>query len=518
MPQPESTAEARGAGASIQQHFWNSQVLALCQAGRDGQPLASTPAFRELAGWKEGSAAAPEIAEVIHPEDRVEFRQFFRRHFNSPQELHKGVFRLVSAEGRIAPVEVHIEPVRENGEVRSVVLVFQEFNPAHFLSEDQVDELEKFLVTASGVIESLLDAVLIVSVEGRIVQANESLLELLGRRRFEVVGMPVGSLFTTDPLEVAKFSARFARILKFGKVRDVDVKILAKQGEEIPISLSGSVIRSGQNELLGVVAVLRDQRQNKLMRELSRKNRELEKAYDELKQVDGMKDDLLSLVGHELRSPLSNIIGYSEFLQDDSLSRAETHEFSRIIHDEAQRLARLVNDILDLSRMERGKMVYHYVSYSLNRVVEGAVQACSGDASAKRQPLLVELDETLPELEFDPDRIEQVVVNMVSNAIKYSPEDTRIRVRSRAIPGGARVEVEDQGYGIPSDQAHKVFSKFEQIEGRREHTKGAGLGMPIAKGIIEDGHGGTMGFTSPGPGLGSIFYFILPLSKRREEG
>jgi signal transduction histidine kinase len=104
---------------------------------------------------------------------------------------------------------------------------------------------------------------------------------------------------------------------------------------------------------------------------------------------------------------------------------------------------------------------------------------------------------------------------MLTNASKYSPEDTGIRVKSRTEAGGARVEVEDEGIGIAAENSAKVFAKFEQIEDVRKHSGGAGLGMPIAKLIIEDGHGGTMGFESLGSGRGSTFYFLLPGVKRR---
>jgi len=514
MPEPEPRAKAGANISAVSDILWDSRILSLCRVGRQGQPLAFTPAFQELIGWREGTQPPPEIETIIHPEDLVEFRQFFRKHLNQTQENSRGVFRLLDAGGRIIPVEVQIEPVRENGEVRSLLLFFRDFDPAQFLDRDQADELDRFLATASGVIESLLDAVLIVSVEGRIIQVNDGLLELLGRRRFEVVGMPVGIVFGATTEEVAKSSARFARIMKFGKVREVDLKVLNKAGEKIPVSFSGSVIRSASNELLGVVAVIRDLRQNKLVRELARKNRELELAYQELQKVDGLKDDLMGLVGHELRAPLSNILGYAEFLTEDALPTGEVKQFSRIIHQESQRLARLVNDILDLSRMEAGKLVYHYVLYQLNRVVETAVQACSSDIQAKRQRLEVKLDPRLPELQFDPDRIQQVVVNMVTNASKYSPEERRIRAVTKAEAGGARVEVVDEGIGIAPENAAKVFSKFEQIEDVRKHSVGAGLGMPIAKLIIEDGHGGTIGFSSAGLGHGCTFYFILPQAKR----
>jgi PAS domain S-box-containing protein len=515
MLEPENLTKAGGESGTAHEFLWNSRVLNLCKVGRQGQPLCSTPAFRQLLGWEEGPTPAIEIEAIIHPEDKIEFRQFFNRHLTPISERPRGVFRLKASAGRIIPVELQIEPVYQNGEVQSLLLIFRDFDPAQFLSPAESDELEKFLATASGIIESLLDAVMIVSVEGRIVQVNESLLELLGRRRFELVGMPVGALFAASPEEVSKASARFARIMKYGKVREVDVKVLSKSGETISVSLNGSVIRSQNNELLGVVAMLRDLRQNKLMRELSRKNQELELANEELKKVDGMKDDLISLVGHELRAPLSNILGYSEFLTEDSLPASELKEFSRIIHQESQRLARLVNDILDLSRMEAGKLVYHYVPFSLNRVIENAAAACQNEIQAKRQRLELQLDPALPELEFDPDRIQQVVVNMLTNASKYSPEDTGIRVKSRTEAGGARVEVEDEGIGIAAENSAKVFAKFEQIEDVRKHSGGAGLGMPIAKLIIEDGHGGTMGFESLGSGRGSTFYFLLPGVKRR---
>jgi PAS domain S-box-containing protein len=430
-----------------------------------------------------------------------------------PNDIPPEVFRFSISRGVVLSLEVAGEKVNDKG--RDLALLqFREKNSHSEQTSSVVDEWEQFMSTAESMINSLVDGTFMVDVSGRLLLTNYALLELLGTRRYEVVGMPVGVLFAKDKLGIESSTARFGRIMKHGKVKDLNIELLGKNGEKIPVICNGSVIRSPENELLGILIVARDMRENKLMQELKHKNIELEKAYSELKNLDVMKDDLLSLVGHELRAPLSNILGYSEFLQEDNLSKEESEEFSGIIYQESQRLSRLVNDILDLSRMERGKLVYHYIHEDLNKLVERCVSSVESSLREKELKLDVSLDDGNQVIQFDPDRIQQVVTNILDNAIKFSKAGQTITVKTEAGQGEAKISIADQGLGIAVENAHKVFNKFEQIEDLRKHSVGSGLGMPIAKRIIEEGHEGKIWFESPGLGKGATFYITIPERER----
>ncbi len=503
--------KTKGTGKIVD--IWSSKTLCLCLIDKNGEPKAISAGTRRLLGIDNPGSPAPSIRKCVHPQDRDSFMNFIERLQMEDHEIPAHHFRLVSSDGQVIAVEIEGEKQKDGEE--SLLLLSMHELPVH-AEHSALDggDSESLMSAAESMIESVVEGSFIVDVSGRILMVNQALLEMLDVRRYKLIDMPVGVIFASDKQGIENATARFARILKYGKAKDIDMELIAGSGKKIPVSYSGSVIRSRKNELVGVLSVVKDMREDRLLKELEWKNIELENAYSELKSLDEMKDDLLSLVGHELRAPLSNILGYSEFLMEDDISRKETTEFSSIIYQESRRLTRLVNDILDLSRMERGKLVYNYLKANLNEVVRMSLKAVEGALREKGVYIETSLDERIPVMEFDPDRIQQVIVNILDNAIKFSEAGKTIRVESEAGEGQATISIADQGIGIAQEQAHKVFSKFEQIEDLRKHTRGSGLGMPIAKRIIEEGHSGKIWFESKGLGMGTTFLITLPETTR----
>lgn len=493
--------------------IWSSKSLCLCVIDKHAEARLITPGTLRLLGMDGDDITAPALADFIHPEDREEFHSFISRAANAENEISAGSFRILRQQGTIISVLVQAEKFGNSG-ANILLHIHENNNSPTEQANEAFGEMDSFQATAESMIESILDGVFIVDVNGRIIMTNEALLEMLQIRRYEIIGIPVGALFTKDPQDIEKATVRFGKIMRFGRVREMNTTLEGKNNANIPVIFTGSVIRSAGNELLGILAVVKDMREDKLLKELEKKNEELEKVCTELKVLDDMKDDLLSLVGHELRAPLSNILGYSEFLKEEELSREEIEEFSGIIYQESHRLSRLVNDILDLSRMDRGKLAYNYIKESLNEVIKRSVLAVEKSLSAKNIRVDISLDEKIPVLELDPDRIQQVTVNILDNAIKCSDPGKTIKIKTESRPGEALVNIEDHGVGIAKENAHKVFAKFGQIEDIRKHSTGSGLGMPIAKRIIEEGHGGKIWFESPGLGKGTTFYFSLPEGDR----
>ncbi|MDP8257163.1 MAG: ATP-binding protein [Candidatus Alcyoniella australis] len=255
------------------------------------------------------------------------------------------------------------------------------------------------------------------------------------------------------------------------------------------------------------------------------RTRRLEKALEELKSLDKSKDDFISLVSHEMRTPLTSISAYTEALISGGVARNwdQQKSFLTIIFDEAERLTRLINDVLDISRMEAKRMPFNFKEINLASLVEKAVLNNRKTAENKNISLKYKISYDRPELSqvyADYDRTMQVVTNLLSNALKYTPEGGRVRVslgveRKVDRHGKARrmskVTVADNGMGIPEADKERVFEKFGQIDSVDYHHEGSGLGLAIARLIVEE-HGGILGFTSK-LGEGSMFYFTLPLTK-----
>ncbi len=244
-------------------------------------------------------------------------------------------------------------------------------------------------------------------------------------------------------------------------------------------------------------------------RELEQKHHELENAYRELDALDKAKDNFISLVSHEIRTPLSSIFVYAQMLKNGLVKSRETaHKYHATILDECERLTRLINDVLDLSKMEAGRMSFNLEALNVAEMVR--------EIQTHFQPLLQSselhfIDEGGPEdmrLLGDRDRIIQVLTNIVSNAIKFTPSGGTIRVSWKRDDGKGTVAVNDTGKGISEEDIPKVFRRFTQIENINHHTAGTGLGMAISKSII-DCLGGNIWIEST-PGKGTTVFFSLP--------
>jgi len=257
---------------------------------------------------------------------------------------------------------------------------------------------------------------------------------------------------------------------------------------------------------------------------LEQKMEELQAAHEELKELDQMNDSFLSTVSHELRTPLTSIKSFAEILLSYEDEDKETQrEFLTIINDESDRLTRLINDFLDLSRIEAGRMQWETVKLAIPEVIEISINATHALFAQKDLRVDVDLEPDLPPISADKDRLVQVVTNLLSNAIKFTPEGGEIRVRAQIFKDGEaegvsdmiRVGVSDTGIGIAREDLEKVFEKFKQVgDTLTDRPKGTGLGLPICKELVEY-HGGRIWAESE-PGKGSTFYFTLPVMEKIE--
>ena len=250
-----------------------------------------------------------------------------------------------------------------------------------------------------------------------------------------------------------------------------------------------------------------------LFEELQRNNRELAAANEKLRQLDRLKSQFLSVATHELRTPLSIILGYNSMLAEsleDRLNDDEKETLREAI-GACKRLIRLVNSMLDISQIESGKMRLQFAPADLRRIVSSVVALFHNEARTREISLAMEVPSRVPRLQLDSERIEQVLVNLVGNAMKFTPAGGAITVSLRSRDQQVEVAVADTGAGIaPEDQAH-IFDEFAQIRRRRGHkqAEGAGLGLAIARRIVE-AHHGVLSLSSQ-PGKGSTFRFVLPV-------
>jgi signal transduction histidine kinase len=234
------------------------------------------------------------------------------------------------------------------------------------------------------------------------------------------------------------------------------------------------------------------------------------RAYEELRRLSALRADFVSIVSHELRSPITAVIGSARMLRDrwDGLAVEQRHSLLELIVKESSRLATLTTEVLDASRIDAGTFAYTFVEVSLDELVRESAAAIAAAAS-EVVPVEARVDAPLPPVRGDRERLRQVLANLLENAVKYSPEGSAVVVRAWAHAGNVVVDVEDDGPGIPLDQQQVIFEKFGRAGGNSSFTKpGTGLGLFIARSIAE-AHGGTLDVRSA-PGQGATFTLALP--------
>ncbi|TAK21551.1 MAG: hybrid sensor histidine kinase/response regulator [Chloroflexota bacterium] len=228
----------------------------------------------------------------------------------------------------------------------------------------------------------------------------------------------------------------------------------------------------------------------------------------QLVAAERAKDEMVSVVSHELRTPLSSIVGFAELLQTREYGEAEQREFLAIIVDESNRLSALINDFLDMQRIESGREFVRPVPTEVLPLLQRAAAAAGDDP---QRPILVETPGTLPLVLADLDRVQQVLANLLSNARKYSPSGGEVRLSARLVDGTVELSVTDHGLGIPPEALPRLFGKFYRVDNAdRREIKGTGLGLAICQKLVA-AHGGRIWVESGGQPQGSCFRFTLPL-------
>jgi signal transduction histidine kinase len=242
--------------------------------------------------------------------------------------------------------------------------------------------------------------------------------------------------------------------------------------------------------------------------ELRRQRRQLLESYEQLQKLEGLRDDLTHMIVHDLRTPLTNIIGNLQTLQEADYDRELTQEFVPVAVEAGQTLLGMVNDLLDISKLEAGQMVLEITEFPVAEVIEMALDSVRGLAERKGLELSAEVSPPDLRLRADEDKIRRALTNILGNAVKFTREGS-VRVQARGEDGGVLISVTDTGEGIPEADRERIFGKFSQVEGRSAgHTMSTGLGLAFVKLAVE-AHGGRAWVESE-IGKGSTFFASLP--------
>lgn len=351
-----------------------------------------------------------------------------------------------------------------------------------------------------------------VSYEVSWLQKEEEMPKKIDKERFDVIMLSY-NLPGTNGLE----------ILSDLQYKDLKgpVIMLADKGDE---EFGAQAVRQGAYEYVirqkgfeqglplvihnALSAFKRDKERERLQKEVAAKKIELEAANKKLKELDRIKSDFVANVAHEFRTPLTIIKGNVDLVVKGGLGEVTSQQKEMLdgAKNVANRLARLVNDLLDISKIESGKMKLREDLFNINKIIEENLPGFTKMIKDRKQTLKKELAIDMPDIKADMDKITQVFVNLLSNAIKYSPEQGSIVVKSVNLENEIMVEVSDTGEGVSQENLDTIFDKFTRVTA--EKKEGTGLGLPIAKDIVVL-HKGRMWVKSE-IGKGSQFYFTLP--------
>jgi len=406
---------------------------------------------------------------------------------------------------------VRLHPLTdEAGNVREALLLFEDVT--------EYVRLERRLAEATDylnlLIESLNDGFYAMDAEGRFTFCNQAFLDMLGMSfPDELMRKTPHDIVTTE--ETGKVERMLERRRRGEKVF-FETFLRRVDGSSFPVQISSAPLFRGGN-FVGIVGIAHDlSERRRLEAMVERTHQDLEKAYEELSVLDKMKSDFIAIASHELRTPLSIIKGYADAFQYGELGDLAPLQLDKIkiMNARADQMTKIINDLLDITRMEEGRLVGKKWPAPADELVMNAVSEYKNQAAEKGLELTYTIAEELPPVSVDVWRVHQVLENLIGNAIKFTPSGGAIEVSARrsAEPDMVEIEVKDTGPGIPPREQERLFTMFYQVETDSTRSAGGlGLGLVISKGIVES-HGGRIWVESE-PGKGSSFKFTLPVHK-----
>ena len=357
-------------------------------------------------------------------------------------------------------------------------------------------------------------AVIATDLEGKVIYWNSFAERLYGWPAAEAVGMPIVNL--TTPNSAHELAAEIFARLKDGGSWSGEFEVQRRDGSVFPAMVTDSPIFNDRNELIGIVGVSADISERKRAEEERTKLLAAEQAArSEAEQANRLKDEFMATLSHELRNPLNVVIGYAEILRrsKDTPDYTFVVKAADTIHRNALAQSRLVSDLLDLSRLEMGKLSLNRQPVSLSTIISDAIETVREEALAKRISLFSDFASDLLVVDGDPIRLRQVAWNLLNNAVKFTPNEGEVRIFLRQNGDDAELIISDSGQGIAPDFLPHVFELFRQADGSsaRRHG-GMGIGLALVKQLAEL-HGGGAKVESRGTGHGATFTVWFPLDR-----
>lgn len=502
----ESEADLRLALEAAQMGTWNWNI----QTGQIQWSANMEALFGLAPGEFDGSYEM--FVSSLHPDDRDRVLEAIDRSIATKAEYNIE-FRVVYPNGRIrwaqSKGQVFYDecdrPMRMAGVDLDITKRKQ--------TQTALQEKEALF---RGLFESDLMGILFWNVAGQITDANDAFIRMTGYSRAQ---MQAGEICFDNitPPEYQELEANKLEILQTtGYFPPLEKEYICKNGDRLPILLGCAFLPGSRDRGVAFVLDISEQKQWQQEREVLLQNEQAARA--EAEGANRSKDEFLAVVSHELRSPLNAILGWARLLRTRKFDAATTERALETIERNTQNQVQLIEDLLDVSRMIRGNLQLVMAPVQLATVIETTINSLSPIAEAKQIQLSSKIERAEVQLLGDCNRLQQVITNLLTNAIKFTPDGGKVEICLQQDGTQVQIQVIDTGKGINADFLPHVFERFRRVDSSTTRSKdGLGLGLAIASHLVEL-HGGTISAQSPGEGLGATFTIKLPIFTQTDRG
>jgi len=414
-------------------------------------------------------------------------------------------FTLNRKDGKKVQAEISTHPVKING--KTLVLGIARDITERFKVEEKIRESEE---RYRLIFNSAIDLVVQMDTSGTIVDINKRVEERGGYKREEVVGKKITMLahiFTAKSLAI--MAANFAKGLMGVEVPPYEVEARSKDGQKFFLDITANLLKNKEGKIIGRLSMLHDVTERKIA-EAAR-----EELLHKVEEANKKKTEFVSDVSHELRTPLASIKGFiSTIRSDKEMDEKTREEFMNIVEDETDRLTRIIEQLLDISRIEAGRIKLNPKTFNLAELVFKNLETIKEQARQKEVIIEEKMPKDLPHVYADQDKTAQIMINLLSNAIKYNKKGGKVTVMAMPDDGHVRVDIEDTGSGISQNDLPHMFEKFFRAEKTSSEAPGTGLGLALTKSLVEV-QGGNISVESK-LNEGSKFSFTLPREQKND--
>jgi PAS domain S-box-containing protein len=466
---------------------------------------------QSLTGWSHAEAAGKSmdlVFDIVNKETRRPVENPVKKVFREGNVVGLADHTLLlSKDGKEFDIEDSAAPIlTDTGEGFGVVLVFRDITQKKMADEETKRQKELLQL----ILESIADGVVVADSNGKFLLFNVAAEQFLGVGATDTAPDQWSDRYGSYlPDAVTPYPSDELPLVRAMRGESVDAVELFIRNAQVPdgrlLSITGRPLRSEDGTLQGGVVVFHDISLQKRAQEA------LLQAKEEAVRGSKFKDQFLSTMSHELRTPLNAVLGFSDLLADERYGSLNDRQrrYVNHIHTGGTHLLKLITDILDLSKIEAGRMELAREDVTVASAFTEVISALYPLAEKKSQALLQQVEPHL-HVRADAMRFKQVLMNLAGNAIKFTPEGGRIELAARQMDNQVRVEVRDNGPGIPPEEQQRIFEAFFRLTEMGSATEGTGLGLAITARLVEL-HGAKLGIESQ-LGEGACFYFSLPLA------